>query len=183
MKNLLHILKLALTLLAITSFVALALAGVNALTKQPIADQKAEKLQAAITEVLPGGGEKLEASAYKDETKLVSAVYAGENGYAVEVKPVGFNGEITMMVGIGLDGKVLGISVVTQTETAGLGAVVADGGEKGQNFRNQFAGMEGILAVKKDGGEVEAVSGATISSRAVTAGVNAALACVKTIAS
>ena len=181
MKNLLHIMKLALTLLAITSFVALALAGVNALTKKPIADQKAEKLQKAIVQVLPGGGEKLDEADYTDETGLVSAVYAGENGYAVEVLPVGFNGEITLMVGIDHEGKVLGISVVSQAETAGLGAVIADGGEKGQSFRNQFAGMEGLLAVKKDGGEVEAVSGATISSRAVVKGVNAALDCVKSI--
>ena len=182
MKGPAHILKLALTLLAITSCVALALAGVNYLTKDIIASSQAEKMQAAIEEVLPGGGEKLEKDAYKDETALVSGVYAGENGYAVEVKPVGFNGEITMMVGVSREGKVLGIAVVSQAETAGLGAEAAASSNKGQSFRDQFVGLEGSLAVTGDGGSIDAISGATITSRAVTAGVNAALACVKSIA-
>ena len=176
-----QILKLALTLLLITSAVALALGGVNVLTKDRIADQQTQKLQAAISQVLPGGGEVLAQDTYQDETGLVSAVYAGENGYAVEVRPVGFDGQIVMMVGVDHRGKVLAISVVSQTETAGLGAVIAAQNAKGEAFRNQFVGLEGTLAVKKDGGQIDAVSGATISSRAVTQGVNAALACVKTI--
>lgn len=181
MKSPLYILKLALTLLVITSCVALALAGVNYLTKDIIASIQADKLQAAIEEVLPGGGEKMPAEAYTDETKLVSAVYAGENGYAVEVKPMGFNGEITMMVGVSSEGKVLGIAVVSQAETAGLGAEAAANSNKGQAFRDQFVGLDGKLAVGNDGGVIDAISGATITSRAVVEGVNAALACVKTI--
>ena len=156
MKKPSHILKLALTLLAITSCVALALAGVNYLTKDTIATIQADKLQAAIEEVLPGGGEKLSEDAYTDETKLVSAVYAGESGYAVEVKPMGFNGEITMMVGVSSEGKVLGIAVVSQAETVGLGAVIAENSEKGQSFRVQFVGAEGSVAVSKDGGQIDA---------------------------
>ncbi len=178
----LFIARLALTLLAITAVVALALAGVNAITKGIIRSRQEKKVQQAIEKVLPGGGEKLAAEFYTDKTGLVSAVYAGKNGFAVEVKPVGFNGEITMMVGISPEGKVLGVSVVSQAETAGLGALIQADSAKGQSFRDQFKGMFGQLAVQKDGGQVEAISGATITSRAVTEGVNAALACVQSIA-
>ena len=83
-----------------------------------------------------------------------------------------------MMVGIDNDGKVLGISVVSQTETAGLGAVCAATTSAGENFRGQFVGMGGQVQVDKDGGEVDSITGATITSRAVCDGINAALNCV-----
>lgn len=175
--NVQHILRLALTLLAITAVVAAALAGVNSITK-PIIDQRiAEKTQQAIETVLPGGYER-EIADYADSTGLVSKVYEGGNGYAFEVTPGGFDNTITMMVGVDKDGKVLGISVVSHTETAGLGAVAAAGTPAGEAFRSQFVGVSGSAAVSKDGGELDAITGATITSRAVTTGVNAALACV-----
>ena len=130
----------------------------------------------AIEQVLPGGGKSV---AFTDDTGWVSTVYQGETGYAVEVTPTtGFNGAITMMVGIDNEGKVLGISVVTQTETAGLGAVAAATTSAGEAFRDQYVGLSGSVSVTKDGGEVEAITGATITSRAICDGVNAALACV-----
>ena len=75
----LYILRLSLTLLAITAVVAAALALVNSLTASRIAQITEEKTQAAIDEVLPGGGEKLEINT----TGIVQAVYASEKGYAV----------------------------------------------------------------------------------------------------
>ena len=171
-----YILRLALTLLLITGVVAATLSGVNAITEPLIAKMNAEKIQKAINEVLPGGGEALDS--FTDTTGLVTKVYKGENGYAVEVTPSGFDGTITMMVGIGNDGKVLGISVVNHTETAGLGAVAAAKTSAGEAFRNQFVGLSGSVSVSKDGGTVDALTGATITSRAVCEGVNAALACV-----
>ena len=171
-----YILRLTLTLLIITSVVAAALAGVNAVTAPVIAQLKAEKLQKAIDEVLPGGGEAVE---FTDDSGWVSAVYQSELGYAVEVTPTtGFNGAITMMVGIDTEGEVLGISVVTQTETAGLGAVCAAKTEAGQTFRGGFVGLSSEVKVNKDGGEVDSITGATITSRAICDGVNAALSCV-----
>ncbi len=174
-----YVIRLAGTLLLIAALVAAALAAVNMVTAPIIAQMKEAKTQAAIEAVLPGGGKEI---AFTDATGIVSKVYASETGYAVEVTPVGFNGGITMMVGIDLEGKVTGISIISQTETAGLGAVAAEKGSKGQAFRGQFAGMSGTLAVTKDGGEVDSISGATISSRAVTNGVNAALQCVANLA-
>ena len=172
--NVMYIARLALTLLLITSVVAAALAGVNSVTSPIIAQKTAEKTQQAIETVLPGGGEAIDFA----PADLVSKVYKGENGYAVEVTPGGFDNTITMMVGVDKAGNVLGISVVSHTETAGLGAVAAAETPAGISFREQFVGASGSVSVSKDGGEVDAITGATITSRAICAGVNAALECV-----
>lgn len=172
-----YILKLSITLLLITGIVALALAGVNSVTAPMIEKLNEQKIQQAIEAVLPGGGEELDT--FTDDTGMVMAVYASDSGYAVKVAPQGFGGAIQMMVGVDKEGKVLGISIISQVETAGLGAVIAAKTQKGEDFRSQFVGMSGELAVDKDGGAIEAITSATISSRAVTVGVNAALACVE----
>ena len=177
MKGFAYFLRISLTLLLITAVVALALAGVNAITKDRIAAIQAEKTQKAIEQVLPGGYDRT-ITEFKDETGLVQIIYASATGYAVEVTPIGFDNTITMMVGVDLEGKVLGISVISHSETKGLGEVAAAQNAKGEAFRGQFVGQSGELAVSKDGGTIEAITGATITSRAVTAGVNAALACV-----
>ena len=171
-----YIARLTITLLLITSVVAAALAGVNAVTAPKIAELKAAKTQKAIETVLPGGYEA-EILEYNDATGLVTKVYSGINGFAYEVTPSGFDNTITMMVGVDNEGKVLGISVVSHTETAGLGAVAAAATSAGEAFRNQFVGASGSVSVSKDGGEIDAITGATITSRAICAGVNAALAC------
>ena len=172
-----YVLRLAGTLFLITAVVAALLACVNAVTAPVIEELNAEKTQEAISAVLPGGFDT-EITDYTDATGIVSKVYQGANGYAVEVGPGGFDNTITMMVGVDNEGKVLGISVVSHTETAGLGAVSAAKTSAGENFRGQFVGMSGSLSVSKDGGSVEAITGATITSRAICDGVNAALACV-----
>ena len=171
-----YILRLTVTLLLITSVVAAALAGVNAVTAPKIAELKAAKTQKAIETVLPGGYEA-EITGYNDATGLVTKVYSGINGFAYEVTPGGFDNTITMMVGVDNDGKVLGISIISHTETAGLGAVAAAGTPAGESFRNQFVGTSGSVAVTKDGGAMDAITGATITSRAICVGVNAALEC------
>lgn len=171
-----YVARLAITLLLITGIMAAALAGVNAITAPRIAELTAQKTQDAINAVLPGGGQPIEN--YTDETGLVSKVYGSDTGYAIEVTPSGFDNTITMMVGVDKEGSVLGISIISHTETAGLGAVSAASTSAGEAFRGQYVGQSGQLAVVKDGGTIEAITGATITSRAVTAGVNAALACV-----
>ena len=167
-----YIARLAITLLLITTVVAAGLACVNAVTSPEIEALNAQKTQNAVEAVLPGGGESV---AFTDDTGLVSTVYKGHSGYAVEVAPAGFNGTVTMMVGVDNSGKVLGISIVNHTETAGLGAVAAADTAAGNAFRGQFAGMSGSVSVTKDGGQVDALTGATITSRAVCTGINAAL--------
>ena len=172
-----YVARLALTLLIITSVVAAALAGVNSVTAPVIAEANAAKTQAAVEAVLPGGGDAIAVPAV-DVGVAVSEVYQGENGYAVKVAPSGFGGAIEMMVGVDNDGKVLGISIIKHAETPRLGAVAAAKGSAGENFRNSFAGLSGEVAVSKDGGQADTISGATITSRAVATGVNAALAVV-----
>ena len=169
-----YILRLAGTLLLICAVTAGLLAGVNAVTEPIIAELNAAKTQEAIMKVLPSGFDT-EITEYTDATGIVSRIYKGADGYAVEVGPSGFDNTITMMVGIDNEGKVLGISVVSHTETAGLGAVAAAGTPKGEAFRNQFVGFSGTAAVTKDGGTLDAITGATITSRAVCTGINAAL--------
>lgn len=172
--NVKFIARLAITLLLITACVATALAGVNAVTKDRIAELKLGAAKEAIAIVLPGAATKVD---FKDDSGMVTAAFASDAGYAIQVAPSGFGGTIDMMVGVDKDGKVLGISIISQVETAGLGAVSAAETSDGVAFRGQFVGMSGTLAVNKDGGQVEAISGATITSRAVTSGVNAAIAC------
>ena len=169
-----YVLRLAGTLFLIAAVVALALAGVNAVTAPVIEELNAAKTQEAISAVLPGGFEN-ELTDFADASGIVSKVYQGANGYAVEVGPGGFDNTITMMVGIDNEGKVLGISIINHTETAGLGAVAAAGTPAGIAFRDQFVGASGAVSVTKDGGTMDAITGATITSRAICVGVNAAL--------
>ena len=164
----LYVARLAITLLIIAAVMAAALAGVNSVTAPKIAALKAEKTQQAIELVLPGGGTEVEAPA----VDLVSKVYQGENGYAVEVVPVGFDNVITMMVGVDNEGKVLGISVISNTETAGLGARSKD-----EAFTSQFAGKTAPLSVAKGNDErnahtIDAITSATITSKSVTGAAN-----------
>lgn len=173
--NTAFILRLSMTLLMICTVVAALLAAVNGYTAPIIAKQKEEKTRQAIEAVLPGGGESVE---FEDDTGMVTALYASDAGWAVQVTTNGFGGAVNMMVGIDKTGNVIGISIISHTETPSLGAVAAENNAAGEAFRSQFAGLSGTLAVTKDGGTVDAISGATITSRAITEGVNAALRCV-----
>ena len=155
-----YVLRIALTLLAITAVVAVILAAVNSVTAPRIAAQNEQKTQNAIEAVLPGGGQEV---TFTDDTGLVTAAYKGDNGCAVQVTPAA--------------GIVTGISIISHPETAGLGATAAADTDAGRAFRDQFIGMSGTVSVTKDGGEVDALTGATITSRAVCTGVSAALAC------
>lgn len=165
-----QIVRLTATLLVICAVVAAVLAGVNMITKDKIAQIQLQKTETAIREVLPdaGGVRQLDLNG---DTGIVQAVYEADGSYAVQVAPGGFDGAVTMMVGVS-EGKVTGISVISHTETPGLGAVAAAKNAKGEAFRGQFVGQEGTLVI---GQQVDAMSGATITSTAVVTGVNAAL--------
>ena len=146
-----------------------------------IAELNEAKTQQAIELVLPGGGKEIDAPDMAEGVP-VAMVYQGENGYAVQVAPSGFDGAIDMMVGIDKEGKVVAISIIKHTETAGLGAVAAAKTSAGEAFRSQFAGQSGSVGTAKRGtGTLDAITGATITSEAVCAGVNAALAVVATL--
>lgn len=164
---------LAVILLAICAVCSLLLGIVNQVTEKRIAELAMAAQRAAMQEVL-AADDYLEVE-YTGSDPLVVKVYsAGDAGYVVQVAPSGFGGALDIMVGVNADETVSGVSVVSHAETAGLGAKA----KTDAAWRAQFVGMSGTLAVSKDGGEVQAITGATITSRAVTDGVNAALGAV-----
>ncbi|MDR1117140.1 MAG: FMN-binding protein [Oscillospiraceae bacterium] len=169
-----YILKLGLTLLVITTAVALLLAGVNAITSGRIEELTLEKTNRAIEAVMPGctvGGDTVEGAGY---TLIPMEKNGGAAGYCVSVSPSGFGGSIDMIVGIVFeeDGRmsVGGVSIVSMTETAGLGTKAKD-----EAFLGQYKGLTGVVGIGGGENEISAVSGATVTSKAVTEGVNTAL--------
>lgn len=167
-----YILKLALILLLITAVVAGLLGVVNLLTADKIAENTAKKATVAMQTVLPADSyEKLDVTGYD-----VTEAYKADGGYVVRLNAMGFGGAIDMMVGIDLNGKVTGISVISHGETASLGAECTR-----EDWQSQFVGTAGSLQVTKDGGTVDALTGATVTSRAVTDGVNRAVEFVKEV--
>ncbi len=167
--------QLVITLFAISAICAVLLGLVNSITMGPIADAKEAKTKAAMEAVLVA--DSYQQVEYSGQNALVSAVYqAGDVGYVVQVVPSGFGGAIDMMVGVDASGTVTGVSIISMAETSGLGANASK-----ENFRQQFVGAAGSVAVTKDGGTIESLTGATITSRAVSDGVNAALETVETM--
>lgn len=175
---------LSLVLLTISVVVALLLAFTNSITKDKIAANTLKEQNVAKQEVLAAATQFIETE-FTDETGLVKAIYQGKDssgntvGWCANVAPSGYGGELDLMVGIFPDGTISGMKVVSHSETAGLGAKASE-----PAFSSQFAGMpaDGSLTVIKNGtpkaNEIMAISGATITSRAVKDGVNAAAAAV-----
>ena len=164
-----------------------SLAYVNIMTKQQIASNQTAAENAARAEVLTGmeGGfeskGKMDVSGYqypwwvgyKDKAKTIPG------GYVFIASGKGYSSVVQTMVGVGPDGKITGIKVIFQQETPGLGtkAVEVKYGEKDPWFYRQFVGksVEDNLRVKKDGGAIDAITGATITPRAITDSINKGL--------
>ena len=161
--------KTVVVLLLFAAAVAALLGLVNQVTAGPIADHQAAKTQTAMKAVLPS---KEYSQLIYDGDPMIKAVYrAGEEGWVFEVTPSGFGGLIDMLVGVDTSGAVTGVSIITMSETSGLGANAAR-----ESFRSQYVGKSVSVKLRKQGGEIDALTGATVTSTAVTNGVNAALA-------
>lgn len=164
--------RLTVTLFAISAVCALLLGLMNMVTKDRIAQVAAEKKAAAMAAVLPSASGYTPVEYTGSDATIDEIQQAGEAGWVVQVSPAGsFSGDLTIMVGVKRDGTVSGVEIVSSGETSGLGA-----NAKKPAFREQFAGLSGTVAVTKDGGVIDALTGATITSRAVSAGVTSALA-------
>lgn len=163
--------QLVIILFAISAITALLLGLVNMITAPVIAANAEAKNAAAMAAVLPA--DSYEEVAYTGDDTTVGKIYkAGDAGYVVQVSPSGsFSGTLTIMVGVDTTGTVTGVEIVKTGETSGLGA---NAGKPA--FKDQFAGLNGTAAVTKDGGTINAITGATITSRAVSNGVNSAVA-------
>lgn len=167
--------NMVLVLTTITVVATVALSSVYSLTKEPIAASKKAKKENAIKEVLPSGVKiKQTDTIYIEgiiEPFLVYKAYSGNEFIGVAVQSFsknGFNGEIKIMVGFDKEGNIINYSVLDQKETPGLGDKMGTWfkTEKGnQNIRG-LNGTKNNLTVTKDGGEVDAITAATISSRA-----------------
>lgn len=174
------ILKLTLILFLVAAIVAGVLGVVNELTKDRIAEIAAEKTAQAYAAVL-------EADSYEDvnyagdDARITKISKAGDAGYVVEATVSGSQGAIEMVIGVDTDCKCTGISIIKSSETSGLGAVASSPSEKGVAFREQFVGVGGDVALTKNGGTINALTGATITSTAVTTAVGAAIAAVETL--
>jgi len=164
--------NMVLTLFIITAIAALALGGVYNATKEPIAIAKRMKIVKAIGEVLPEFDSIIETKYLpeggKDSLTFYNATKAGETvGTAIRTyTDEGFSGRFWIMVGF-VDGSVIsGTSVLEHKETPGLGDKMD---KKKADWPNQFVGKnlnEFTLKVTKDRGDVDAITAATITSRA-----------------
>ena len=170
--------KLTLTLLGICAVVALLLGVVNSVTEPIIEEIQAEKTAAAMSQVLPADEYQKVETTYPNVTTMNKAMSGGKQiGYVVEVATNGFGGAMSMVVGVDMDGAVTGVSVTDNSETANIGTKVVND----QTVLDRFIGMshaDGEITVNSGTNRFDGVSGATVSSKGVTAGVNTALAAV-----
>ena len=175
-------LKNMLLSLTLISFCASALlAGGYVLTKEPIEKALQEKKDAAIKEVLPKGdieiGKAVEVKldGYEDAFVVYPAKKGGNFiGCAIETYDNnGYGGKVRSMVGLDADGKVINYSILEANETPGLGAKVSDWFKTKGDIRGKEPASEDFK-VKKDGGEIDAITAATITSRAFLASVKSA---------
>jgi len=169
--------NMTVCLVAICLICSALLAVVYSVTKDPIDKAAKEKLGRAIAQVLPAFDKISEMEKAEMDGKTYSYYQAfdaqGERvGTAIISSTVGFGGVLTVMVGIDSDGVVYNTSVLSHSETPGLGAKCT--GE----FKEQFRGWnpeEKSLIVKKDGGDVDAITASTITSRAYTLAIASAV--------
>ena len=192
MKNLTpkFVLKVAGTLTAIALVVAALLGVVNMITKDRIDELNFAATREALSKVTPEGSD-YETLDLSDEAVAAAAAQGGTltemyavstGGYACKVVASGSQGNIEMIVGVDVDGAISGISVVENAETKGIGSKVMENlpNAAGVPVLDQFIGKTAAenLVVGKN---ITAITGATVSTRGITAGANAALAAVATM--
>lgn len=186
-----YIIKLTVTLLVTCVVVAAALGGVNAVTEEKIDainwEKTVEAMKAVVadpdnttfSDALPLTEEMTAASGSVALDSVYEAQVGGQTaGYAIKVVASGSQGKIEMMVGVDAEGAVTGVSIVKNSETAGIGSKVMTNlpTASGVGVLSQFEGKSAADGTLTVGANVDAISGATVSTRGVTNGVNAALA-------
>ena len=184
------ILKVAGTLTVISLVVAALLGFVNSITADKIAEIDAENTRIAMSAVAPEGsefGDKIEVT---DDMVAAAATQSGkilelypvtnggaEAGYVMKISASGSQGTIVMMVGVDANKAITGISVVSHAETSGIGTKVVgnETNTAGVPVLDQFVGLSGAGSLVV-GSNITAISGATVSTKGITMGANAALA-------
>ncbi|MCM1176731.1 MAG: RnfABCDGE type electron transport complex subunit G [Clostridium sp.] len=176
--------NMVLCLLVICLVCSALLAGVYALTKAPIDAAAAAKTNNAIAQVVPPfDGEPVMETVQVAGNDYVYYVVTKDGkvaGYAIQASSSGFGGTLSLMVGMTASGEIFNTSVLSHSETPGLGAKCTE-----PAFADQFKGFnpsQKKLAVKKDGGDVDAITASTITSRAYCVALENAVAAYNAIA-
>ena len=180
--------KPTLVLFSVGLVVTALLAWVYQITFPIIEARQAADLQVSLKQVLPAASsfdavrsaEALAAEGFEVPPSVRNVYPAMANdagaGYAIAVSPKGYGGAISMLVGVGPDGAIAGVTILAMNETPGLGTNAAN-----PAFLGQFSGLlpEDAPAVVKTEtgrkGDIQALTGATVTSRAVTRGIDEAL--------
>ena len=181
------LIRLSLTLFGITSVVALLLAFANGITAPIIEQSKVERLNYSLNKIVPDAsefeivGNNPESVVVGNATVPVLAVYSAKTkdnslwGYCVQVAPMGYSDKIEMLVAVDLEGTVRGVRIISISDTPGIGLKV----QTDEDFQNKVLGLnETMTPVKtapQSDGEVQVISGASVSSTAYIHGVNAAI--------
>ena len=157
---------LFLTSVVLISVVALTVT--NAITEEPIAEGRRQAIMEMLQTLFP----EMDDFNYDEEAERYSVTAGGFLlGQAFMAQGVGYGGSIDILVGLELDSALRGVQIVSQKETPGLGAKIVE-----PAFLDQFAGVDGeTLALTKDGGMIDAITGATISSSAVVEAIKDAI--------
>lgn len=164
------IVKLVLSLTIISAVCAGVLASVNAVTAEAIRTIRAQQTLDAAAAVMPPGVEASQVAQMEDGVFVGKDAAGKAAGYAVKgIDGAGYGGDVVLMVGFTPDFKIVTYKKLEAAETPGLGSNLTSPG-----FMKQFAGMDASvpLSVRKDGGKVEAITSATITSRAVCGAIN-----------
>ncbi|MBN1383647.1 MAG: RnfABCDGE type electron transport complex subunit G [Elusimicrobia bacterium] len=152
--------KLGSYLFIVCAVAGIALSATNYFTSQKIERQKKDIINNALKEVLP----LAEKTRQKDS--FVEGFDSENNliGYVLKTDAAGYSSQIEILVGIDNDFNITGIKILSQAETPGLGSKITE-----NDFLSQFVGLQpDKVLLKNDGGKIDAITSATISSRAVT---------------
>ena len=174
MKN--NILTMTLTLVIIAVVVSVAMSFVNGITAPMIEANDAKKLNDSLAMVIEA--DEFPVLEENEEYTIYKAVKDGEViGFCVKNSSSGYGGDITLLTGMDKNLQVTGVELLSHAETAGLGANASK-----PEFKEQYKGKAENIGVVKNSpkeNDIVAISGATITSKAVTEGVNKAIALVK----
>lgn len=168
-------LRLTAVLLLVCASATLFLFLIHALTAGRISARQEEARRAALEAVMPDAD--VFSQLYCEDAAIdgITGAYSGIRflGYCVDVSAEGFGGKLSLLVGISSSGAVTGVTVLSHSETAQLGAQAAQ-----EDFLAQFTGKSGAITVNSGRNGIDGITGATATSEAVTAAVNAALTAV-----
>ena len=179
-----NILKYALVLFVITAVTAALLAWVNMVTADKIAQNAVAAENNALREVMANAEsfeplDEASANGYGAQAIYIAKDASGESvGICAKMAKNGYGGEIVSVIGVDCEGLVTGVSIISHSETPGLGAKLTN-----EDFKGQFTGKGEVSVVKAgaNDNQVNAISGATISSKALTESVNCAVSVLKQI--